>query len=142
VGTAAIVFRRTAREFPFVKVVNARGWRAKRVIPAAYPYPWESQRGAYRARYEAQRATEVRAIDGEYSALLGPAAVHVHSFEIDSARHCLRRALPRRLLISVFRTIPQFAGRINWRDNGTFGLPLTDTIVSRGTGDLARGMTR
>ena len=37
VGTAAILFRRTAREFPFVKVVEARGRRAKRVVPATCP---------------------------------------------------------------------------------------------------------
>jgi hypothetical protein len=36
-GTATILFRGTAREFQYVKVVDARGWRAKRVIPAACP---------------------------------------------------------------------------------------------------------
>jgi hypothetical protein len=34
-GTATILFRGAAREFPFVKVMETRGWRAKRVIPAA-----------------------------------------------------------------------------------------------------------
>jgi hypothetical protein len=37
VGTATILFRGTAREFPFVKVAEARGRRAKRVVPAAFP---------------------------------------------------------------------------------------------------------
>ena len=36
-GTAAILFRGTAREFPFVKVVGVRGRRAKRVVPATCP---------------------------------------------------------------------------------------------------------
>jgi hypothetical protein len=37
VGTATILFRGTTREFPFVKVVEARGWRAKRVVPRRLP---------------------------------------------------------------------------------------------------------
>jgi len=37
VGTATIIFRGTAREFPFIEVIEARGRRAKHVVPAARP---------------------------------------------------------------------------------------------------------